>query len=156
MSITQKAVRSGLRYHKQAYHFVFAALRLVQQKLGKAPPRREADPHAGGKYGTGSDDSDDEADEIDGHISGRELLDGIRELATQQFGLMTTTVFRSWGIQSTDDFGRIVFEMIERGEMRKTDRDRPSDFSDVYDFEDVFDRDYQIDTRGAFRRPKAK
>lgn len=155
MSVTQKAVRSGLRYHKQAYHFVFAALRLVQQKLGRASPRRDTD--AAGKYGTGTYDSDDdENEEIDGHISGRELLNGIRELATQQFGLMTTTVFRSWGIQSTDDFGRIVFEMIECGEMRKTDRDRLSDFSDVYDFEDVFDREYQIDTRGAFRRPKAK
>ena len=95
-------------------------------------------------------------DESSGHISGPELLAGIRELAVQQFGLMTIPVFRAWGVQSTDDFGRIVFEMIERGEMRKTERDRLTDFFDVFDFEDVFDRNYRIDTKSAFRRRKGE
>jgi uncharacterized repeat protein (TIGR04138 family) len=163
MSITSKSVRRGLRYHVQAYHFVFAALRLSQQKLGRAASRasRAGSENLGSER---SDESDDDvrpafAEDLDdepvsGHINGRELLAGIRELALQQFGLMTNVVFRSWGVHSTDDFGRIVFELIERGEMRKTDRDHVTDFFDVYDFEDVFDRNYRIDTRHAFRRQK--
>lgn len=75
----------------------------------------------------------------------------MRELGLQRFGLMTLTVFHSWGVRSTDDFGRIVFELIERGEMRKTEQDQLSDFFEVYDFEQAFDRGYRIDTRTAFR-----
>lgn len=131
MTTTSKTITARKRYHSQAYQFVFAALRHTQQQLGRAVAH------------------DPETEEA--HISGRELLGGVRELALEQFGLMTQTVFRQWGIESTDDFGRIVFELIERGEMRKTDRDRLSDFFDVYEFEDVFDRRYPIDTRRAFR-----
>ncbi len=136
MSITAKAARRGLRYNPVAYQFLFAALRFTQKKLGRGEP------------------ASDEATEAS-HISGEELLDGIREFALQQFGLMTITVFRTWGVHSTDDFGRIVFELIERGEMRKTDRDRLSDFFDVYDFHDAFDRDYRVDTRITLRRRAA-
>ena len=66
--------------------------------------------------------------------------------------MMTIPVFRHWGVTSTDDFGRIVFDMIEQKKMRKTDHDKLSDFFGVYDFEAVFDKDYQIDTSSAFRR----
>jgi uncharacterized repeat protein (TIGR04138 family) len=59
-------------------------------------------------------------------------------------------VFHRWGIYETNDFGRIVFELIERGELRKTDRDQLSDFFAVYDFDDVFDRDYRINTNIVF------
>lgn len=132
MSITSKSVRRGLKYHPQAYQFMFSALRHTQEKLGKARQQNQ------------------ETEES--HISGQELLAGVRDLALQQFGLLTQTVFRYWGIQETADFGRMVFELIERGEMRKTDRDSLSDFFDVYEFEDVFDLNYQVDTRAAFRR----
>ncbi len=120
----------NLRYHPNAYQFVFASLRYTQENLGR---------------GTFSNEDEESA-----HISGPELLHGIREFALQQFGMLTTTVFRNWGINSTDDFGHIVFELIERGEMRKTDRDQLSDFFDVYKFEDAFDDDYRIDTDGPF------
>jgi uncharacterized repeat protein (TIGR04138 family) len=131
MTTISQTAAPRLRYHTQAYHFVFAALRHTQQKLGRAVAQGPAN---------------DEA-----HISGPELLAGVRELAVEQFGLLTRTVFRQWGIESTDDFGRMVFELVERGEMRKTDRDRLSDFFDVYDFDEVFDRRYRIDTRNAFK-----
>jgi uncharacterized repeat protein (TIGR04138 family) len=73
-------------------------------------------------------------------------------LAVERFGLLTTTVFGRWGVASTADFGRIVFELVERGEMRKTERDQLSDFFGVYDFHEVFDHGYQIDTSKAFQR----
>ena len=68
----------------------------------------------------GNHDADDES----AHITGQELVEGIRDLALQQFGLLTRTVFERWGLRTTEDFGRIVFELIEDGRMRKTDRDR--------------------------------
>ncbi len=130
MSVTSKTTTPRLRYHANAYQFLFAALRFTQQQLGR------------GETGAG----DEEA-----HISGPELLYGISDLAIEKFGLLTLAVFHSWGVQSTDDFGRMVFELIERGEMRKTDRDQLTDFFDIYDFEEVFDRDYRVDTSKAFR-----
>ncbi len=133
MTTASNSAVSNLRYHQDAYQFVFQALRYTQQELCRI--REMAD-------------TDDE----DTHISGQELLEGIRQMALEQFGLMTRTVFKNWGIRSTEDFGRIVFEMVERGKMRKTDRDRLSDFFELYDFDDVFDRDYRIDTRSAFQR----
>ena len=114
-------------YHANAYQFVFAALQYAQEKLGR-----------------------DRSSVETGHISGPELLDGIREMALRHFGLMTTTVLSSWGITTTEDFGRIVFELIETGRMRKTDDDQLNDFIDVYQFDEVFDGDYEIDTSAAF------
>ena len=76
----------------------------------------------------------------------------MRELARQHYGLMTISVFAEWGIHSTEDFGKIVFELIELGDMRKTDDDRLEDFVDVYDFQKVFVEDYEVDTARAFSR----
>jgi uncharacterized repeat protein (TIGR04138 family) len=130
MSTTQKAPLPQLRYHPNAYRFMFAALRRSQQKLGRSQAHGPDDERA--------------------HISGPELLDGIREFALEQFGLMARTVFRCWGVQATDDFGRMVFELIERGEMRKTDNDQLADFFDVFDFEEALERRYEIDPSHAF------
>ena len=115
-------------YHANAYQFVFAALNYAQEKLGRDRSSLEA-----------------------GHISGAELLDGIREMATRHFGLMAKTVLASWGVTTTEDFGRIVFELIESGRMRKTEDDQLEDFIDVYDFTEAFEDDYEIDTSAAFQ-----
>ncbi|MBC8290396.1 MAG: hypothetical protein H8E37_08775 [Planctomycetes bacterium] len=133
MSTLSKTESTGLKYHTDAYRFVDSALRFTQKRLHRMPK--------------GNEELDDES----AHISGPELLDGVRELALQEFGLMTIPVFRHWGVRSTDDFGRIVFDFIERGAMRKTDQDQVTDFFAIYDFEEVFDRDYRIDLSEAFR-----
>ncbi len=93
---------------------------------------------------------DQQAGEKQVHISGPELLEGIREYALEEFGLMARTVFHCWSIHTTEDFGRIVFDLIERGEMSKTDGDQLSDFSDVYDFEEALDNQYRINVSRAF------
>jgi uncharacterized repeat protein (TIGR04138 family) len=141
MATTSKTSKSvpRLRYHANAYRFVFAALRCMQERLERSLPG----------------DDDPEAEEEDAHITGQELLEGVRQLARDQFGLMAITVLRRWGVTSTEDIGRMVFELVERGEMRKTDRDSLDDFVGVYDFRDAFDRDYQVDTRAAFGRRKS-
>ena len=65
--------------------------------------------------------------------------------------MMAATVFRHWGISSTADIGRIVFEMIDRGDMKKTENDHFEDFVDVFSFQDVFDQQYVIDVSKAFK-----
>lgn len=125
-----RTVTPKCKYHPNAYEFIFSALRHTQKKFDR-------------------DEMLDPEDE-ESHISGPELLDGIRELALERFGLLARTVFSQWGIKATDDFGHMVFEMIEKGHMRKTDRDRLEDFFAVYDFVEVFDNSYTVDVSNAF------
>jgi uncharacterized repeat protein (TIGR04138 family) len=72
------------------------------------------------------------------HVSGQELLDGLRQYALQQFGPMTVTVFEEWGIRTCPDFGEIVFNMVEIGLLAKTEKDTRADFKNGYDFTDAF------------------
>ncbi len=72
------------------------------------------------------------------HVTGQELLDGIRQYALVQFGPMTTTVLEEWGIKESRDFGELVFNMVEIGLLAKTDRDSRDDFQSGYDFTDAF------------------
>ena len=132
MSLTKRSPRPRLRYHHQAYLFVKEALSITQQMLG-----RGAAP---------------EADHDSAHISGQELLEGIRVLAARQYGMLAPIVFASWGIRETSDFGKIVFELIDLGELRRTDQDQLSDFDAGYSFETAFHRDYVVDTSEAFSK----
>ncbi|HVU08904.1 MAG TPA: Minf_1886 family protein [Verrucomicrobiae bacterium] len=72
------------------------------------------------------------------HITGQELLDGIRQYALQQFGPMAATVLEEWGVISCRDFGNIVFNMVEIGLLAKTEKDSREDFENGYDFTDAF------------------
>lgn len=65
--------------------------------------------------------------------------------------MMASTVLRHWGISSTADIGRIVFEMIELGDMKKTDNDQFDDFVDVYSFNQAFEAEYVVDISKAFK-----
>jgi uncharacterized repeat protein (TIGR04138 family) len=98
------------RYKPDAYEFVMQALWFTQQKMGR-----------------------------EGHVTGRELLEGIKEFGLNQYGPMTRTVFEHWGVKTTEDFGEIVFAMVENGLMSATDTDSRDGFKDVYNFHDVFD-----------------
>lgn len=72
------------------------------------------------------------------HVSGPELLDGVRRFALKEFGPMVMTVFDSWGIHSCEDIGNIVFNLIGAGVFGKTEEDSIDDFRDVYDFREAF------------------
>lgn len=90
----------------------------------------------------------DEADEINDtvsrHISGVQLCQGLREFAVEQYGLMARTILRRWSIVSCEDFGRLVFAMVEAGLMYKTDDDTLADFVGVYDFTDAFNHELSL------------
>ncbi len=120
-------VRRDPRYAYEAYVFVYDALEHTQKRLGRRPPGE------GGPAPTPQQ-----------HVRGPELLDGIRDLALREFGLMARTVFRLWGINRTDDFGEIVFNLVESNLMSKTDEDHRSDFHSVYDLDEALVKDYRI------------
>jgi uncharacterized repeat protein (TIGR04138 family) len=102
------------RYQRDAYLFLREALDYTQKLVGK---------ENGGKVR---------------HVTGQELLEGIRQFALEQFGPMTVTVFEEWGVHHCRDFGELVFNMVESGLLAKTDKDSRADFQDGYDFEDAF------------------
>ncbi len=79
------------------------------------------------------------------HVSGQQLCEGLREFAFRQWGMLARIVLERWGINATIDFGRIVFTLIEAGQMQKTPEDSIEDFRDVYDFK-AFDTGYRIAT----------
>lgn len=101
------------RYRANAYKFVMDA---VQYTVGRLTEKR--------------------------HVTGGELLDGIRDLALQAFGPMAKTVFEQWGIRRTEDFGTIVFQLVDAGLLGKTEADKQSDFSRGYDFNEAFVRNF--------------
>ena len=119
-------IRRDPRYPYEAYEFLFSALAHTQHLLERTPP------------------SDRQSDQ-EYHVSGRELLEGVRDLALREFGLMARTVFRMWGINRTDDFGELVFNLVETGLMSKTTEDQRQDFHDVYDLDKALVQDYRIE-----------
>jgi uncharacterized repeat protein (TIGR04138 family) len=102
------------RFQRDAYHFVRESLDYTQKLISKE------------NRGTVR------------HITGQELLDGIRQFALQQFGPMVVTVLEEWGVKNCRDFGDIVFNMVEHSLLAKTEKDTRDDFNNGYDFTDAF------------------
>ncbi len=82
---------------------------------------------------------------VDLHVGGDDLCWGLRDLAVEEWGLLAPAVLRRWGISTTKDFGRMVFSLVERGELQKQPQDDLADFQDVYDFDDAFVSTFKID-----------
>jgi uncharacterized repeat protein (TIGR04138 family) len=111
--LRELAAKDG-RFSVQAYRFVYEALDFTLKKIG-----------------------------CKRHVTGRELLFGIRDLALEQFGGLATLVFETWGVRRTADFGAIVWTLSETGLMSRSDTDSLADFDEVYDFRQTF----KIDAR---------
>ena len=112
----EKIINCDSRYKMEAYTFVFAALHFTVKKLNRS-----------------------------GHVGGEELLEGIKEYATSQFGRMAAIVFEHWGVKVTEDFGNIVFNMVNNGLLGKTDKDKIDDFKNRYDFKTVFESEFKYE-----------
>jgi uncharacterized repeat protein (TIGR04138 family) len=89
------------------------------------------------------------------HVSGPELLDGLRAYALDQYGPLAKTVLESWGVRRCRDFGDIVFNLIEYNVFSKTENDRREDFADTYDFEAAFVKPFQPARRPRRAGPSA-
>jgi uncharacterized repeat protein (TIGR04138 family) len=106
--------RRDSRYPLEAYEFLFAALGYIQHRLKEQGLDKEEGPH---------------------HVTGQQLAEGCRDLARQEFGLMARTVFARWSINSTDDFGEMVYNLIGGGLLSKTETDKKEDFHSVYNLD---------------------
>lgn len=114
------------RYHRDAYLFVREALDYTQKTIIKENRGQLR------------------------HVSGQELLGGIRDYALSQFGPMAITVLEEWSIRACQDFGEIVFNMVEASLLAKTEKDSREDFQTGYDFHEAFRQPYlPLHKRGA-------
>lgn len=83
-------------------------------------------------------DDDDCCGREDQHVSGQELCLGLRDFAIDRYGLLSLAVLNSWNVWRTEDFGRIVYAMIDAGLMTGSNDDSPEDFRGVYNFSEAF------------------
>lgn len=115
-AIRQKVIVKDARFELGAYIFLYEALAWTQHRLGR----------------------DDAALSMEArHVSGQELLEGIRDYSAELFGPLAPTVFHSWGISHSRDFGRIVFNLVENELLGKTDDDRIEDFENGFELEEA-------------------
>lgn len=137
-------LRQDKRYKIEAYALVFDALRYGHEVLGMGAPRQEPDdPPAEDPPGDDPKAESGKAAGNERHLTGQELCEAIRQFAVDQYGYMARCVLSSWGVNTTGDFGEIVFNLIRVGEMRKTDDDRREDFDNVFDFDTAFEARFE-------------
>lgn len=120
--VLETIVAKDTRYPREAYYFVREALDVAQRKFAKS----------GGKS----------AKDKPAHVSGQQLLEGIRAHALEQFGPLTLMVLEEWGIRRGEDFGEIVFNMVDSSLLGKTEKDSRDDFKGGYDFFEAFRKPY--------------
>lgn len=75
------------------------------------------------------------ADENNGehrHVSAKELAEGFRDFALEQFGPMASTMMSEWRVQHTSDIGNMVFLLIEEGIFGKQDSDTLEEFGNLF------------------------
>jgi uncharacterized repeat protein (TIGR04138 family) len=83
-------------------------------------------------------------DELNRHVTGQELCWAIRDVALERWGLMARTVMNRFNLRTTEDFGKIVFALVENGWLQKQPTDSISDFNNVFTFDEAFDRGYRM------------
>lgn len=111
-------IKEDSRYHAEAYFFMREALDFtskILKKPAKGPQK---------------------------HMTAAELLEGIRQYALREYGPMAMTVLNFWGIRQCSDFGQIVFNLVNKHILRKTESDSIHDFDGGYDFETAFRKPY--------------
>ncbi len=124
----EEIVRVDPRYERDAYQFVREGLDYTLKLMKKQGARAHH------------------------HVTGQELLEGLRQYSLQQYGPMAKTVLNYWGVNQCEDFAEIVFNMVERGILGKTEQDSRDDFKGGYDFDEAFVKPYLPPVRAAHRR----
>lgn len=128
--VVELICKEDARFDRKAYTFVRQALDHTVKEMKKRSPERNARSQ---------------------HVTGPELLGGVRDFALDQFGPLAKTVLNAWGITRCRDIGDIVFNLIEYNVFSKTENDRREDFADLYDFEEAFVKPF-VPTRRRGRR----
>ena len=150
----QNLLADDQRFKIDAYQFVRESLQYAHENIVESPesqlggPQAELDDKAELDDLAGLDDLpglDDKAslDETgqprSRHVSGQQLCEACRLYALDQYGYLAQMVLASWGLESTSDFGELVYNLIRIEQMKKSENDRREDFDDVYDFAAAFE-----------------
>ena len=114
------------RYRQDSYEFVMEALAYSQKKFRRVK-----------------------------HVSGTELLEGMKELLLNKYGPMALLVLHHWGVRNTEDFGRIVFNLVENKVLSKSEDDDIRIFRGGYDFQEVFSQGYRRDLEKRISRMRS-
>ena len=123
-SISLQSIADKTGYKVDAFLFVQRGLDYTVRRIHGEPPTRAV--------------HEDEDDIPSRHVSGQQLCLGLRDFAKREYGLLARAVLARWRIHHSEDFGKIVFAMVDAGLMRKTREDRLEDFTDVFSFEEAF------------------
>lgn len=122
------------RYKIEAYQFIRESLQYAHEHLIDEPEDEIEVPV----------DESSEGAATPRHVTGQQLCEACRQYATAQYGYLAKMVLASWGVNSTSDFGELVYNLIRIEQMRKSDSDRREDFDDVYSFEDAFEPEFEF------------
>ena len=136
------------RFRAEAYHFLLEALDATLARRGGGTPGPAGDAAPASPSTPAAPPSGIRlTPEVLGkgpappwNVTGRDLLEGFRDLALDRYGALAREVLRTWGVTRTDDVGAVVFNMVEGGLLQRTATDSPADYHDVFDFEGAFDR----------------
>lgn len=105
----QLAVAKDPRYQPLAYEFVRDALHVAVKHFREG----EEDPH----------------------VTGQQVLLGVKMHALAEYGPLALMLLHQWGIHRGEDIGNIVYNFIEIGYFGKNDGDSIEDFANGFDFE---------------------
>lgn len=111
-----QAVEKDSRYHPLAYEFVRDALHVAVKHFCE-----------------GKEDQ---------HVTGQQVLEGVRLHALEEYGPLAQTILEEWGIQRGEDVGNIVYNLIETSYFGKNEGDSIEDFSGGYEFASAFSKPY--------------
>ncbi|MEO1618285.1 MAG: Minf_1886 family protein [Planctomycetota bacterium] len=125
----RRLLKDDARYKYEAYQFIREALQFAHEN--------------GPELSTDSEEESVERPRPK-HITGQQLCQACRRYAVEQYGYLARMVLASWGVESTSDFGEIVYNLIRIEQMRKSDSDRREDFNDVYSFDGAFEPEFRM------------
>jgi uncharacterized repeat protein (TIGR04138 family) len=130
--VLEKILEKDRRYHREAYLFLREGLDHAQRQISKTNKNELR------------------------HITGQELILGLRDYGLAQYGPLTATVLNEWGVRQCEDFGEIVFNMVEHGLLSRTETDTRDDFKGGYDFVEAFRKPFLPSRKKTSPTPETK
>ena len=125
MDPLQDLARRDGRFSVEAFRFLFESLDEATRLAGKS-----------------------QAEGLERHLTGQEVLAGMRSKGQQLFGPLCAQVWRRWGIHDSLDWGKVVFLLVETGLLSSREEDRLDDFREGFDFDAAFTHGYSIPIPG--------
>jgi len=120
--VVRKLALEDGRYAVEAFEFLFESLEAAVRLAGR-----------------------EQATGVNRHITGQELVEGLRQESRRLFGPLAAHVWRSWGVERTLDWGHIVFLLVDRGLLNRRESDTLEDFRQGFDFDEYFVKNYEFE-----------